>query len=81
VLARSRVLTPGFNILQSEGVVYIMSQHNGMKTVLIPEELHTQVKALAALESPSKTIQDITAAKLREYVEEAGRRLAGKLTF
>ena len=56
-----------------------MSQNQGMKTVLIPEALHTQVKALSALESPAKTIQDITAAKLREYVEEAGQRLAGKL--
>ncbi|PMP84574.1 MAG: hypothetical protein C0174_06975 [Thermodesulfobium narugense] len=58
-----------------------MAQHEGMKTVLIPEQLHGQVKALAALENPAKTIQEITAEKLAEYVQEAGRRLAGKLSF
>ncbi len=56
-----------------------MAQHEGMKTVLIPEKLHGQVKAFSALESPAKTIQDITAEKLQEYVDEAGQRLAGKL--
>lgn len=56
-----------------------MAQHEGMKTVLVPEDLHAQVKAFSALESPAKTIQDITAEKLQEYVYEAGQRLAGKL--
>jgi len=56
-----------------------MTQHEGMKTVLIPEKLHGQLKAFSALEDPAKTIQDITAEKLQEYVDEAGQRLAGKL--
>jgi hypothetical protein len=56
-----------------------MPQHEGMKTVLVPEDLHAQVKAFSALESPAKTIQDITAEKLQEYVQEAGQRLVGKL--
>jgi hypothetical protein len=56
-----------------------MAQHEGMKTVLVPEDLHAQVKAFSALESPAKTIQDITTEKLQEYVYEAGQRLAGKL--
>lgn len=58
-----------------------MAQHEGMKTVLVPEDLHAQVKAFSALESPAKTIQEITAEKLREYVDEAARRLAGKLSL
>jgi hypothetical protein len=66
--------------MQSKGVLK-MPQHEGMKTVLIPEKLHAQVKAFSALENPAKTIQEITAEKLREYVDEAGRRLVGKLTL
>ncbi|HBE80342.1 MAG TPA: hypothetical protein DDW65_21550 [Firmicutes bacterium] len=52
-----------------------------MKTVLIPEDLLAKVKILAALEKPKKTIQDITAEKLQEYVGEASVRMADKLPW
>lgn len=58
-----------------------MSQCQTMRTVLVPEDLHAKVKVLSALEKPKKTIQDITAEKLQEYVNEASVKLANKLPW
>lgn len=52
-----------------------------MKSVLVPEDIHSKVKVLAALEKPKKTIQDITAERLQEYVNEASVRLADRLPW